>query len=76
MSPQNLPITTISLYLSSHYRFLATNTVCLKILQALDGLKIKRLQECHLKAFIKILGNLAVMAAAAVDPWLCVAIFR
>ena len=33
-------------------------------------LKDKRLQGRHLKAFIRIFGNLAIMAVAAVDPGL------
>ena len=48
----------------------------LNMFRALNGLKDKRLQERHLKAFMNIFGNLAVMAVKAVDPWLCVAIFR
>jgi hypothetical protein len=40
-------------------------------------MKKERPQAHHPKAFsFNIIGNLAVLAAKALDPWFCVAIFR
>ena len=75
MSPQILPIITIKMYLSSGDPKFAPTQIFGNMTSP-EGLKTNAPKQVTSRRLGSFFGNLAIMAVLAVDPRLCVAIFR